>query len=415
MAGNLNELSKYSMEDTEKSKLIKEALNESIKASFIQCSKADLSLEMKKIAERSYDYDEDVCNEVEQDSLPGDLREEPRILRSVSLMGMITKYCPKCGRKYPRRENVCMDCLVHLKNISDRIDVSEIQSNPQFICNGQNDYKSFGEILDKENLLKITDFDFTIDDYSAVLHDIKAQAFMNFDNLVKENEIDFDELDILEKIILFTKSFVKVDYKSYGGQLGYFESDVILIDDRQTKSLQITTLIHELSHFLIQEILIHILCRLWDCSRNSIVQTLAAFILSYDDLTLLIDEYSAHNVEGRFTLFGFQDYSSFTLIEQRMKGERTADDIEITKMIGNTFALSIKEILESLIDKQLREDIKEQFLKDVLDRPNYRALEMENCQILNDGGFIKAIWLILNEGLEVASSSIDELMAIQKK
>ena len=71
MAGNLNELSKYSMEDTEKSKLIKEALNESIKASFIQCSKADLSLEMKKIAERSYDYDEDVCNEVEQDSLPG--------------------------------------------------------------------------------------------------------------------------------------------------------------------------------------------------------------------------------------------------------------------------------------------------------------------------------------------------------
>ena len=194
--------------------------------------------------------------------------------------------------------------------------------------------------------------------------------------------------------------------------MGYFESDVISIDDRQTDSLQITTLIHELSHFLIQEILIHILCKLLDATRNSLTESLLTFILSYAHFTQLIDEYAAHNVEGRFTIFGFQDYSSFTQIEQSMDGEMTAEEIEITKSIGNTFALSIKEILESLIDRQMREEIKEQFLKDVMERPNYRALEMENCQILNDEGFIKAIWLILNDGCEVAASNIDKLLSI---
>jgi len=140
-----------------------------------------------------------------------------------------------------------------------------------------------------------------------------------------------------------------------------------------------------------------------DAENNEIIDKLVSFILSYSPFTQLIDEYSAHNVEGRFTMFGFQDYSSYIQIEESLDGEMSKEDIEVTKMIGNTFAVSIKEILESLIDKELREDIKEQFLKDVLDRPNYRALKMENCQLLNEDGVIKAIWLILNDGCEVAS------------
>ena len=131
--------------------------------------------------------------------------------------------------------------------------------------------------------------------------------------------------------------------------------------------------------------------------------------MSYTPFTQLIDEYSAHNVEGRFTIFGFQDYSSYLQIEKSLNGEMSLDEIEITKSIGNTFAVNIKEILESFIDRDLREDIKDQFLSDVLDRPNYAALRMENCQILNDEGFVKAIKLILNDGFEVASANIDRM------
>ena len=414
MTGNINELSRYSQEDSEKSNLIKKVFREFYPVKEIKYSKSQ-SFDVNKSMEYSeliyedinFDITEKYSKMDSKEVLPGDLKSPQERIRC--------KYCPECGRRYPKGENVCMECLVHLKYVTNEIDVYDIQSNPQFTFKGRNDYESFEELLDAGNLLRVNEFDFTIDDYFAVLHEIKSQAFMNFDSLVKENEIDFDELNIVEKIILFSKSFVKVDYKSSGSQLGYFESGAIFIDDRQTKSLQITTLIHELSHFLIQEILIHIICKLLDCSRNSFVQSLAAFILSYTHFTQLIDEYAAHNVEGRFTLFGFQDYSSFAQIEQRMDGEMTAEEIEITKSIGNTFALSIKDILESLIDRQLREDIKEQFLKDVVDRPNYRALEMENCQILNDEGFIKAIWLILNEGCEIASMNIDELISIREK
>ena len=239
-----------------------------------------------------------------------------------------------------------------------------------------------------------------------------GRIFRNFDGLVKENEIEFDELKILEKIILFVKSFVRVYYKSFGGQLGYFEKDTIFIDDRQTDSLQITTLIHELSHFLIQEIIIHVLCRILDATRNGFMEALAAFILSYIPFTRLIDEYSAHNVEGRFTIFGFQDYSSYLQIEQSLEGEMSKEEIEITKSIGNNFAVSIKDILEALIDKQLRKEIKDQFMVDVLDKPDYMALEMENCQILNDEGFIKAIWLMVNDGCQVAASNVENLESI---
>ncbi len=319
------------------------------------------------------------------------------------------KYCPRCNRVYSVSENVCLDCLVRLRT-SDEIDIMDIESDFHFVFKGKNTFDNFDCLLSSENMLKINEFNFTINDFSEVLHDIKSQAFKNFDWLVKSNEIDFDGLDILDKILIFTKSFVNVEYKSSGGQLGYFEKNTIFVDDRQTMSLQITTLIHELSHFLIQEILIGIICRILDCSANSFLEFLTAFILSYSSFTQLIDEYSAHNVEGRFTIFGFQDYSSYKQIEKSLDGQMTFDEIEITKSIGNTFAIHIKDILESLIDNDLRKDIKDQFMEDRLDEPNYSALAMENCQRLNDEGFMKAIWLILNDGFEFAVSNTDKIL-----
>lgn len=403
MAGNIGELSKYSREDTEKLNLIHEVLDERLIIALEEAMLEDFNEDVR-FSEMESDRDESHHVFASKRAVGEIVLESPRLERLEP-----TKYCPKCGRKYPSDEVVCMECLVHLKDMSDKIDVIEIMSSPQFVFEGDNNYDGFGDLLSKENLLKINEFDFAIDDFSQILHGIKSQAFRNFDGLVKSNEIDFDSLDILDKIILFTKSFVEVEYKSSGGELGYFETGKIFIDDRQTKSLQITTLIHELSHFLIQEILIHILCKILNASRNAIFEEVTSFILSYTPFTQLIDEYSAHNVEGRFTIFGFQDYSSYLQIEKSLNGVMSFDEIEITKSIGNTFAVNIKEILESFIDRDLREDIKDQFLCDVLDRPNYAALRMENCQILNDEGFVKAIKLILNDGFEVACANSDKM------
>ena len=321
----------------------------------------------------------------------------------------LTKYCPRCHRKYGEDENFCYDCLIALKNLDDIASVRDIEAEPMFTHDGSNDFASFDELLCDENISRIDEFRFLTKDYNQVIKDIKIMALKNFDGIVKSNEIVPEYLTVLDKVLLFSKAFTRISFKSYGQELGMYSFNQIEIDDRQTAALQITTLMHELSHFLIKEILTHIICKILDCTKSSLVESLATFILSYSPFTRLIDEYSAHSVEGRFTVYGYQDYSSFIQIEETLEGEMSRDEIEITKSIGNCFSNSIKDILEAYIDYDLRSDIKEQFLKDVIDKPNYEMLALENCDKLKNRGFMKAIWLILIEGMTAARDNIPKL------
>lgn len=320
-----------------------------------------------------------------------------------------TKFCPKCNRKYPEDENVCLDCLVALKKLTDRKSIREIKNHPVFTFKGKNKYNDFKSILTDENLVKINEFKFTMKDYDKIIRHIKRTSLKNLDKLIKNNYVDMNELSILGKVLLFAKSFVRIEYKSYGQELGYFENNKIIIDDRQSSSLQITTLIHELAHFLIKEIINGVLCRLLKCSKNRHIDVLSSYILSYDNFPMLIDEYSAHCCEGRFTVYGYQDYSSFLSIIERMDGEMSRDEIEITKSIGNNFANTIKDILETFIDDELLEDIKDEFERHNHERPNYEMLKLENCNKLTDEGYLRAIWLVIIEGFKNAMDNIDKL------
>ncbi len=319
------------------------------------------------------------------------------------------KYCPKCNRKYPKYENFCFKCAVKLKNIEDKVKVRDIKTTPKFTFEGKNVFDDFTHIFNEDNFAKISELAFTIDDYNDIIKGIKRTSLKTMDELIKSNELFLDELNVLDSVLLFAKSFITVDYKSYGHELGYFEFDRITVDDRQSRSLQITTLIHELSHFLLKEILAQIICKILDCTKNSYVEAIAIFIWSYSPFTQLIDEYAAHTVEGRFSLYGYQDYSSFLQIEKSLDGKMDESEIEITKSIGNTFAISIKDILESFIDDDLREDIKSQFEMETSQKPNYEMLRYENCNKLTDEGLIKSLWLILTDGFTQAGLNINKL------
>ncbi len=335
-----------------------------------------------------------------------------RCLRSIA--APLTKYCPKCFKRYDESENFCFECLCALKHTSEMKKVKDIKSNPKFTYEATNVYESFDEIFTDENIKLINDFDFKKRDFNRIVKNIKTQALKNMDTLAKTNEIDIDHLNDLDKVLLFAKSFVEVDYKSYGAELGHFEFSRITVDDRQSSSLVITTLIHELAHFILKELLTQIICKILDCAKNSLIESLVTFILSYTPFTRLIDEYSAHTVEGRFTVFGYQDYSSFLSIQESLNGEMSADEIDITKSIGNTFALAIKDILEAFIDDDLRSSIKDNFLMQTREGPNYEMLLLENCNNLTNEGFMKAIWLILGEGFAVASLNRDKLIEYEK-
>ena len=320
-----------------------------------------------------------------------------------------TKFCPKCNRKYPEWENFCMKCLVSLKDITERKSIREIEANPVFTFKGKNKLNDFKSILTEDNLVRINEFNFTIRDYERIIKSIKRTSLKNMDGMIKENHVDLDDLSTLGKILLFSKSFVKIEYKSYGQVLGYFENDRIVIDDRQNTSLQITTMIHELAHFLLKEIINGVLCKLLKCSKNRYIDVISTYILSYDNFPRLIDEYSAHCCEGRFTMYGYQDYSSFLSIVEQMDGEMSMDDIEMTKSIGNNFANTIKDILEIFIDNDLLEDIKDVFERHNYEKPNYEMLKLENCNRLTDEGYMKAIWLVVTTGFKAAMENIEKL------
>ena len=396
-----NDLTKYLQEDKAKQKAIADLLAPRLEA-------PNLYYKLK----RSQRFPDEVIGEYEilNEISMVDACEYHADEQEVSL----TKYCPQCHREYPEDENFCFDCLVKLKHISEIIEVCDIKTHPCFKLEGSNDFQTFEEIFTPENIALVKNSRFKVKDYNQIIKDIKKEAFLEFDNLVKSNELVLDYLDLLDKILLFSKSFVEVDYKSYGRELGVFAFDRIEIDDRQTSSLQITTLIHELSHFLLKEILSIVLCKILDCNKNSFIDAITTFILVYSPLNRLIDEYSAHTVEGRFNAYGYQDYSSFIQIQNSLEGEMGSDEIEIAKSIGNTFSLSIKEILESYIDSDLRKEIKDLFLMQTRDSPNYSMLAFENCNKLKGRGFMQAIWLILSEGFEVASMNINKLEEYEK-
>ena len=73
-------------------------------------------------------------------------------------------------------------------------------------------------------------------------------------------------------------------------------------------------------------------------------------------------------------------------------------------MVGNTFYKDLVDIIEPFIDYNLREEIKQQFKKDIPFRPDYRGISLEIRdtfdvnQLLN---FINSILLMgFNEALE---------------
>ena len=367
-----DELKNYVEIDTQKFRLIEDLLNS---------SKMEMQMLQCKELEMPFDFDEDYVED-------SDYSEEKKFsLKEISLPH---KFCPKCGQVFPADENFCPDCLVALKYISDKIDIKDIKTDSTIRFEGANDYS---DILTPDCFSLIDDFDFTMDDFNEILFSIRSQAFKNMDKLIKDNSIDLDDLYILDKVILFAKSFADVEYKSFGETLGYFELNRIYVDDRQSDSLQITTLIHELTHFLIKEIFSGTICKILDCSKNKHIESVVTYILNYSDLNRMIDEYAAHSVEGRFTVFGYQDYSSFIALQ----GELDEEYVDMAKTIGNTFSIYIKDLLEGFLDWDVRSEIKDLFLSQTIDRPDYSQLKFENCNKLSDEGFLKAIWLILSE------------------
>ena len=296
----------------------------------------------------------------------------------------------------------------------------KVDVNDQFNFEGEHTYKytSFNEIFSPENRDKLKNNIMTQGQYNNILFRIKETSYNNFNQIVQNLNIDLNTLSPLEKVLLFTKSFVEVDTKASGADLGNYACNKINLDDRLYTANQITTLIHELSHHLLAEIFEQSLMIIWDTDKTDEIESFVWYSLMFNNANILFNEYCAHTVQGRFTPHGYQDYGSFENILKRFEGMDSESYVQlmaVSAWVGNSFSQDILTIIESFIDYNLREEIKNQFKTDYPFPPNYAGISLEITQNFDKEFFLKQINEFLIQGFDSVISDRDAFFDIKRR
>ena len=275
----------------------------------------------------------------------------------------------------------------------NKIQISEIESKPNKYYNFKkhsHKFKQLSKLFSDKNIEKLDDLYYLEEnEFDSIIENIIITHNKVLNKLIEKNSIDFERLNILDKMFLFSKSFVKTHYKCGGDDLGYYRFNEIYIEEREpTDYKKIRTIIHELSHFLLSEILEQVLSEILDADKTDILEAFIFYTLTHVNDFYLIDEYCACTVEGRFVSLGHQDYTSFK--NSLIKEHKFSD--EDLSIFGNTFARYIMLIMESFLNENLIKEIRKEGLE--IDYPN-NDVTFETDEYLEWDDFKEAIGLIL--------------------
>lgn len=294
-------------------------------------------------------------------------------------------FCSKCGSENKSKNNKCDEC-------------GELLLKPEFLK--AKSEEKFDDLFTNKNKKALSQI--TIDSYNTVINNIIYMGRAHLDQIIRENNINVNELSILNKIAIFTQAYVKINYKTSGADLGHYSYNTIAVDDRLFESQQIATLIHELTHHLFSEIFEELLMYVWECGKSDAIEALAWFTVTGSPLISLTNEYCAHTVEGRFIPHGYQNYGSFNkILSEEFNPEKDKEQVSLALFLGNTIAHDIIYILETFIGPGLREEIKQQFKQDSFP-PKYDQIIQEITDIMPDDLKIKIITDIINSGYDAA-------------
>ena len=296
------------------------------------------------------------------------------------------------------------DFIKNLFNDSDYISIIDIKSDTHKFFNlnvYENNFDEINTLFNEENIQKLQKFEFTYKDYNNILKNIKKSYSQSLKEIIEKYGLEekFNSLSPLDKVLLFAKSFTNVKYKKIGDDYGYLYFNTIYVEERLDEPLIITTIIHELTHFILAEILKQVIMNVLKTNKNHLIESFIFMILQ-EDLWYLLDEFCAHSVEGRFTLYGYQDYGSYEYKLNEVSSNLSHNDIDYSLNIASNFAQDINKIIESYIREGLRQDIKKEFNR-INREPNMRGLNLEREVILSEDGVVKSLKDILNNGIEI--------------
>lgn len=268
---------------------------------------------------------------------------------------------------------------------------------------------NFQNIINERNIKKFSENILNRNGYENIL---KKLAGIGLAATLSELErIDIRYIDILDILTIIATRYAKVIPKSRGAESGLYGFNVIQVDDRLDKSEQIATIIHELSHHLFAEIFEQTMMVMLECDKTDAIESFVGYTLKQDRIMVLINEYCASTVEGRFIPFDYQNYGSFNnLLMTQFNPQRDMDLVHSALAIGNTFAQDIIKILEIMIPPEFREEIKMQYKRDFR-RPESNGILLETHETIPEDfkyGFISTSIAIAMEN--ASSGEFDQML-----
>lgn len=257
--------------------------------------------------------------------------EENNYCTHCGCLIVLENICPFCGMTNPDSNSTCIKCHKQITPIViDRFDMLFSEDNRDLIINSN--------LSDEE--------------YVNILIDI----FSKLDFLVIAGSTP------KEKVLEMANAFTHCIPKSSGFALGETSQDIILYDDRLDDSIQIATIIHELAHYLLFDLVNRMLCNILKVKSSSAIKDFVDFFLTSPEIEVL-NEYYAHTVENRFIPHEFQNFGSFKYCVNNLS--LNSDEVDLLKLIANSYAVDIIHFLEKYIDEELRNSIKIQYKKDL--------------------------------------------------
>ena len=298
-------------------------------------------------------------------------------------------FCSKCGKENSPDNIYCSECdFILMKNEYFNLDKLE----------------SFNEIVNEDNLKVLEENPLSEMEYAIILKNIARMAREYLDDLSDE----FKSRSTLGKIKMIALSYADVTYKSKGSELGSYSYNRIEIDDRLNDCDLISTLIHELTHHLFNEIFEQMLMYIWEVEKSDALEAYVSFTLGINPVLVLANEYCAHTVEGRFIPYGYQNYGSFNnLISESFDLKKDSEIIYFALKLGNSIAYDIIRILEGFVTSQVRHDIKEVFKNDYAKAPDYDAILLESEEMFSTEEKLNHMHVILMSGISIAGEDIN--------
>lgn len=287
------------------------------------------------------------------------------ILKTCYVCGTLNlkenNYCTHCGNRLVT-EHFCPFCGEVNLDYATHCEKCGSQINPITI-------EDFDTLFSQFNQHLLANAEISDEEYVSILSNIFARA-------------DFYEIrgdTIKNKILNFASIFTDCKTKARGYERGFiFFGNNIHYDDRMDDSVQIATIIHELAHYLLFNIIENLLCYIFSVNTSTTMQSFVWYFLTLPEFRIM-NEYCAHTVEGRFIPYGYQNYGSFNMLVKRMAIEEEA--LNGMVVFGNTFANEIISYLERYIDEELRQEIKVQYHKDS-NEPTYKSILNETEESL---------------------------------